>query len=217
MDSKMNPAMRAADRFRHSRQLHGYARGKIAWDPAYAWLAGELRGGSLPLLDIGCGAGILGAYLRECGCGRPLTGIDPDANKIGIAQGVAAAYKDLFFVTGDARNLPEFSGEIIMLDVLHYMSSDDQASVLANVVARLAPGGRAFVRTTFRDSSWRYHVTLLEEFFVRWSGWIRGGRCCFPTREEVLGPLLGAGCEVEIFPLWGRTPFNSHMIVARRS
>ncbi len=212
----MSPGERAAAHFAGHRRLHGYARGKIAWDPAYSHLAGELRESRLPWLDVGCGMGLLAAYLRETGCKAPIHGIDPDREKITLATRMAPRYADLTFSTGEARDLPEFRGGVIVLDVLHYLTPDCQTRFLEQVVARLAPGARAYVRTTFRDGSWRYALTLLEEGFIRTTGWIRGGGCFFPTEASVRNALEPTGCAVKIAPMWGRTPFNSYMIEIER-
>ena len=213
----MTAAGRAAERFRHSRFLHGYAKGKTGWDPSYAAVADLLKDSVHPLLDIGCGVGLLAAFLRESGCRQRILGIEPDAAKVRIAGvKVANAYPSLEFRVGDARSLPEFSGDIVMLDVLHYMVPDAQRSVLEQIATRICPGGCAFIRTTFRDRSWRYYATLIEEAFVRVSGWIRGGKCHFPTREEVTAPFNGLQWTISVRPMWGRTPFNSHLIAIRR-
>lgn len=209
----MTVAERAADRFRNSKFLHGYAKGKAAWDPAYAFVARTLGGSTHPILDIGCGMGLLAAYLRESGCKQRILGIEPAAGKIKTAlERVGEAYALVEFRLGDARSLPEFSGDIVMLDVLHYMPAGTQKAVLEEIAGRIRPGGRALIRTTFRDGSWRYCATLLEEMFVRISGWIRGGKCHFPTEEEVLAPFRGTEWKVTVKPMWGRTPFNSHMV-----
>lgn len=213
----MTVAERAADNFRHSKMLHGYANGKAAWDPAYAFVACKLGESPRPLLDIGCGVGLLAAYLRETGFKQPILGIEPDAGKIKVAsERVANGYPLVEFRVGDARSLPEFSGDIVMLDVLHYMDSDSQKTVLEEIAGRIQTGGSALIRTTFRDGSWRYYATLVEEAFVRISGWIRGGRCHFPTREEVLAPFGGPDWKISVKPMWGRTPFNSHLVEISR-
>lgn len=207
----------AAERFRGHHRLYGYAKGKIAWDPAYEAVAVRLKDSQRPLLDIGCGVGLLAAHLRESGCEQPILGIEPDASKVELARRkVADYYHDLEFRVGSAENLPAFSGDVVMLDVLHYMAPEIQQAVLGSVAECLAPGDRALIRTTFRDGSWRYRATIWEEAFVRLSGWIRGGRCLFPTREEVSRPFLARGWEVRVEPMWGRTPFNSHLIEVRR-
>lgn len=213
----MTPALAAAARFRGRHFLHGYARGKARWDPAYPAVAQRLTDSPLPLLDVGCGVGLMAAYLRECGCRQPILGIDLNERKINLArQRVAPFYPGVEFQVADARTLPEFSGDIVMLDVLHYFDPAAQQGLLDAVADRVAPGGRALIRTTFRQRCWRYYATLTEELLIRLVGWIRAGPARFPTREQVTQPFARRGWEVAVSPMWGRTPFNSYFIEARR-
>jgi len=48
------------------------------------------------------------------------------------------------------------------------------------------------------------------------SGLIRGGAQHYPSTEELRPPLEAAGLAVSMGPLFGRTPFNSYLLVARR-
>ena len=213
----MNPARRSASNFRSRKFLYGYARRKAAWDPAYPEVAARLRGGTLPVLDVGCGVGLLAAYLRESGCTQEVFCIEPDKAKVRLARAlVGSAYEGLDFQMGDALAMPEFSGDVVILDILHYMDRTLQRDVLKNAARRVAPGGRLFIRTSFRDGSWRYFVTLAEEAFIRTVGWIRSGQCQFPTLEEIRAPFDQMGWEVSVSPMWGRTPFNSHLVEIRR-
>lgn len=215
----MSPAaQRASECFRSSKFLHGYSRGKTRWDPAYPAVASMLGPSSLPILDIGCGIGLLAAFLRESGLTSPITGIEPDVEKVSLASDlVASRYPGLAFVVGDARALPAFSGNLVLLDILHYMAPPEQQLVLQAVASRIAPGGCALIRTTFRDRSWRYFATLAEEAVVRSTGWIRGGRCHFPSRTEVETAFPKNIFRVRTRPLWGKTPFNSHIVKIRRA
>ena len=213
----MNPARRSAARFEGSRFLRGYARGKTKWDPAYPAVAEILRGSPLPLLDVGCGIGLLAAYLREAGCTQPIRGIEPDASKVRKAtELVASHYPALEFSCGDARHLPGFSGDVVVLDVLHYLETSEQERVLRDLADRVASGGRMLLRTALREKSWRYTATLLEEIVVRATGWIRGGNCQFPSFDEMSRPLREAGLVVSLRPMWGKTPFNSYLVEACR-
>jgi 2-polyprenyl-3-methyl-5-hydroxy-6-metoxy-1,4-benzoquinol methylase len=78
-----------------TRFLQYYTRGKLSRDPVYDAVIARLRGSTLPLLDVGCGAGIFAFYLRECGLEMPLTGIDHDAKKIAVANTVASRYANV--------------------------------------------------------------------------------------------------------------------------
>src|SRR6185312_15863793 len=86
---------------------------------------------------------------------------------------------------------------------------------LTHLAGRVASGeGRVIIRTTPRELSWRYGVTVLEEHWTRLSRWIPvGGAINFPSREMVLAPFRAVGCRCDVRPLWGCTPFNSHLFV----
>ena len=215
---------------RHSRQRiaelyqgslqRGYVRGKLASDPVYAATAALLAGRPLPLLDIGCGIGLLGQYLHASGHVAAYVGVDSDARK--IAAGRRAAERGGLAVAldlrrADAHELPPLQGHVTLLDVLHYLPAAAQQSLLQTAIGHLAPNGLLIVRNVLREPNWRFHATRLEEFFLHASGWIRGGPQHYPTPDEICAPLRAAGLQVRMEPLRGRTPFNSYLIVARHA
>jgi SAM-dependent methyltransferase len=195
-----------------SRFLRGYARGKIARDPAYAAALHALP--DAPLLDLGCGAGVLAFYLRERGFTAPILGIDHDGKKIAAAQAAAARYEGLRFRAGDARAPVDFSGSTVMLDLLHYFAEEEQLAILRAAAARTPPGGVVVIRDALRDGSWRYRATYAQESFSRLIGWLRAERLHFPTRALIESAF--GGFSAEVAPLWGKTPFNNYLFVFRR-
>ncbi|HEV7490216.1 MAG TPA: class I SAM-dependent methyltransferase, partial [Rhodanobacteraceae bacterium] len=79
MTDVANEAIIARISARYRLQPHrSYARGKLRWDPIFAAAASLFAESRHALLDIGCGLGLLGQYLRECGCSAPYRGIDLD-------------------------------------------------------------------------------------------------------------------------------------------
>ncbi|GAA0708062.1 class I SAM-dependent methyltransferase [Dokdonella soli] len=209
-------ANRIAARFR--RPWHrDYARNKLRFDPAYAAVAALVTGGREDVLDIGCGLGLLGFYLRERGFHGRCHGVDFDMQKIAEARRIAREYDDgLVFDDGDANALPDFCGHVVLLDVLHYLDAADQQRLLLQAAARVAPGALLIVRNVLRDRSWRFYATVLEERFIYALRWMRSPARHFPVRAEIEAPLHAAGLAVDIRPLWGRTPFNSFVVIARR-
>ena len=193
-----------------------YARIKVRTDPAYAMVAALLGGNSEELLDIGCGLGLLGFYLREHGFRGAYLGVDFDAPKIAEAQRVARHYDRLVFENGNANALPRFSGNVALLDVLHYLSFNEQQVLLHEAAARVAPGAVLIVRNVLRENHWRFHATVLEERILHAARWMRSPARHFPSRQDIEAPLRALDFNVDVQPLWGRTPFNSFMIVARR-
>jgi SAM-dependent methyltransferase len=201
-------------RWRHRR----YVRGKLKWDPLFDAAVPLFARSTHPLLDIGCGLGLLGQYLHECGNRAAYFGVDPDGAKIDEARAAAMAGALGFdFATVDAASLPPFSGDVALIDVLHYLPEGLQQQALTNAAARVAPGGTLVIRNVLRDASWRFRVTVAEERFLALLGWMRFATAHFPRREDIESPLAALGLDVRVEPLWGGTPFNSYLIVARRA
>ena len=195
-----------------------YVRGKLRLDPVYAAVAARLQRDAQALLDVGCGIGLLGLYLRERGHAGAYLGVDFDANKIALARRAAAhCTPPLIFQAGDAGALPASAGHVAVLDVLHYLSASAQQALLADCMARVAPGALLIVRSVLRNRSWRFRATVIEEFFLHATRWMKSPARHYPLREEIEAPLHSAGFTVETVPLWGRTPFNSFFLVARRA
>ncbi|HKO56046.1 MAG TPA: class I SAM-dependent methyltransferase, partial [Thermoanaerobaculia bacterium] len=185
-----------------SRFLQGYARGKIGGDPAYDAAFRVLP--NAPLLDLGCGAGVLDFYLRERGFTAPILGIDHDAKKIAAATRAASRYEGLEFRAGDARAPLAFEGSTVMLDLLHYFTEAEQLAILRAAAARAPPGGVVVIRDALRDGTWRYRATYAQESFSRLIGWLRAERLHFPTRALIVDAF--ADFEVDVTPMWGKTP-----------
>lgn len=205
---------------RYRRRWHrNYAANKLRFDPAFAATADLLLEASdVALLDVGCGLGLLGQYLRERGWRGRYRGVDFDEAKIDAARFAAtAAGNTLEFEPADARRgLPASSGHVALLDVLHYLERDDQQALLRELAARVAPGGMLILRNVLRAPGWRFRLTVLEERFLHATRWMTTPARHFPDRTEIEAPLRDAGLVVEVAPLWGDTPFNSFLIVARR-
>jgi trans-aconitate methyltransferase len=192
--------------------LRAYVRAKLARDPVYEAVLSRVRGSGEPILDVGCGVGVLEAFLRARGVGVPIAGIDSDAKKIDVARRLAI---DATFDVGDALALPTFRGTVVILDLLHYLTRDERQRVLAQVVER--SGGLAIIRDAVRDRTMRYRLTVAQETFARAVGWLRVPRLDFPTVEEIVAPFHAAGFEVSVAPLWGRTPLNNYLFVFNRA
>jgi trans-aconitate methyltransferase len=195
-----------------TRFLRSYVRAKLARDPMYEAVLAQVRERGEPLLDVGCGVGVLEAFLRARGVEVPIVGIDSDAAKIAVARQIVP---DALFHEADARSLPQFHGTVVILDVLHYLTSDEQQQLLLQVLDRTS--GLVIIREAVRDRSMRYRLTVVQETFARAVRWLRVPRLNFPTVEQIVAPFHARGFEVSVAPMWGKTPLNNYLFVFSRA
>ena len=204
-----------------NRQLwdHYYTRSKLRSDPLYAAVLAELRDSSLPLLDLGCGLGILAFYLRDHGFTPPIHSLDYDQRKIEEARKTATTRGDttLTFDFHDARHgLPDHCGNVTILDILQFFTPGEIEHLLALAAARVAPGGKLVIRSGLRDSSWRFKATVAGDLLAKCTFWMKAAPTHYPTADDFTRILSKYG-KVSISPLWGGTPFNNHLIVLEKS
>ncbi len=196
------------------RWLQGYVRWKVRSDHAYRAALAVLRDRTMPLLDLGCGLGILAFYLREHGYSAPILGIDFDERKIELARQAATRYRNIDFIAGDAREpLPE-GHDIVLLDILHYFDAQSRKRIMSNVANAVAPNGVVVIRQVIRDGSWRARLTAFVDDAARTLRWMKAEKLQLPTRDEIVSAFEGFDADVK--PLWGRMPYNNYLFVFRR-
>jgi 2-polyprenyl-3-methyl-5-hydroxy-6-metoxy-1,4-benzoquinol methylase len=195
-----------------------YTASKLRTDPLYQALHATLDGSSLPLLDLGCGLGISAFYLRGMGVDVPIHGLDYDDRKIEAARRAAerSGFTGLTFSQHDARNgLPEHRGNVSILDILQFFTPAEQETLLREAAERVSPGGRLVVRSGLRDASSRFRITVVGDLLARATCWMKAAPTHYPTAGDFRRMLSPFG-DVRITPLWGKTPFNNHLIVLSR-
>jgi SAM-dependent methyltransferase len=208
-----------ASRFLPSRWHYYYARSKLATDPLYAAVADALAGTHAPLLDLGCGVGLLAHYCRARGIGVPYRGVDNDHAKIGLANRAAAlaGIKDCSFEVHDlAQGLPTHQGSVALLDVLQFVPPSQLPAAITQAASCVTDSGRLVIRTGLQDDSWRTRVTRAADWFARGIRWMNAAPREYPTRGLLLDRLGAQGLDADFRSLWGNTPFNNWLIVARR-
>jgi len=208
-----------AGRFLPSRWHYYYARSKLATDPLYAAVAAALAGTDAPLLDLGCGVGLLVHYCRASGISLPYFGIDNDGQKVSLARSAAAraGFTGCEFEARDlALGWPKHRGSVALLDVLQFVPPQQMSAVIAQAAACITESGRLIIRTGMQDGSWRTRITRAADWFARGIRWMNAAPRAYPTRGFLEEQLAAQGLEAEFRPLWGNTPFNNWLVVARR-
>lgn len=203
-----------------NRYDYYYTREKLASDPLYPGVLQALRGCEAPVLDLGCGLGLLAHALRQDGQTQPYYGVDNDAQKIDRGTDVAqrrglAGIR--FDVVDLAHALPSHRGSVAILDVLQYLPQAAQQRLLDASVAMLTPGARLVIRAALDDGSRRDSTTRLTDRFAHMVGWMQSLPVHYPNERELRQTLESAGLQVDVAPLYGKTPFNHWLIVATRT
>lgn len=196
-----------------------YSRGKLHTDPLYEGIHQVLMENELPLLDVGCGLGLLAGYLRARGWFMPITGVDLDEDKILAARAASAQRGEngVEFIAGDARNsVPNFCGNVALLDFLQFLHLSEQEALLRDLARRVAPGGIFVIRACLDDGTWRYLLTIAADWFALGTRWMPSAPVHYPLEAGMRNLLAREGLTGLAEPLWGLTPFNNQLLVFRR-
>jgi 2-polyprenyl-3-methyl-5-hydroxy-6-metoxy-1,4-benzoquinol methylase len=198
--------------------LRGYVRGKLRRDRIYQAAYDLMANSAEPILDVGCGVGLLAFYLRERACRQPVIGLDLDARKIGYGAEIASnRYPDVDLRFHDVgKTVPNFSGNVVLFDVLHYLPPAAQRALLIRLARSVAPGGFLIIRDCPREPRLRYCMTWMAEKLAQAISWNIHSALHFPSRDSIDDAFEAEEFERESRPLWGASPFNNYLFIFRR-
>ncbi len=207
-------------RFYGNRYDYYYTLTKLRTDPLYPGVLEALRGTTAPVLDLGCGLGLLLHALRLDGQSMPWHGVDIDADKIrrgrAIAERTGLAAGARFEVVDLAQGWPPHRGSVAILDVLQYLDAEAQGRLLDDTAAMLVPGAKLVIRSGLGDDTRRGRTTRITDRLAHLAGWMQEVPKRYPTRAELESRLGAAGLSLDFRPLYGNTPFNNWLIVGTR-
>ncbi len=208
-----------ARQFLPLRSHYWYARIKLATDPLYAAVGRLLAETREPLLDVGCGIGLLAHALRAQGFNSDYRGVDIDERKIASARDAAAraGHDAVRFETFDlAHDFPAHRGSVALLDIVQFLPVHAQDILLERAIASLTPGAVLIMRSGLHREGWRLHFTRGVDRFARITRWMNVGPQRYPRRDELEQRFARHGLKADFTPLRGRLPFENWLICARR-
>ena len=212
------------------RFAYFFARGKYRRDPIYlALLERGLLVNRAHVLDLGCGQGLLAAWLlaaeRMHGHGhwphawpppprpRAVRGIELMPRDVERAN--RAFGSDVDIAVGDIRDM-EFGAPdaVVILDVLHYLSAVEQRDVLVHARRSLPANGLLLLRVSDADGGLPYrYAQWVDRIAMR----LRGHAGISPHWRSVAAwrrLLLDCGFDSEPVPMSRGTPFANVLLVA---
>ena len=240
MDRQVKPLFRAATRpyLKAGSPYLGagfyywqFARGKLRHDPVFFTL---LRRGLLPargrLLDVGCGQGILLSLLaaareqyRNGNWPRDwpappldleLHGLERRRDRVQAARCVLDGRARIELRDACEAEFPR-SIAIVMLDLMLYLSEQQQDRLLAKAADALDPAGMLLLREADADAGLAFAVTRWSE---RIAAAARGdfGTLRFRGARHWSAALEGLGLAVTVEPMSQGTPFANVLFTARK-
>jgi SAM-dependent methyltransferase len=215
--------------------LFGYfrARGKLRGDPAFTGILRKgLLVGSERILDLGCGQGLLAAWLvaaRRSNDERPhlwpaewlaaprptsFRGIELSRRDVQRARGALGDRAD--FEVGDITKTDFGTVDaIVILDVLHYVDYQSQLRVLDRARAALAAGGILLLRVGDAGSGIRFNLGKYIDQTVLLTRHHRTPRVYCRSAGEWQKVLIAGGFQCDAMPMSAGTPFANIMLIAR--
>jgi len=202
-----------------SRYRYWYSLSKLAMDPLYASVPEAFADNRAPILDLGCGIGLLLHCLRATGSQTSYVGVDTDSEKVEAARLASkrGGHADAAFDVCDlSQRFPKHEGSIALLDVLQYLPPSAQEPLISRAAQCVSRDGRLVIRTGLADDSWRSSLTRATDRFGHWVGWMKTSFKAQPSAADLAAILRRHGLHADFKPLWGRTPFNNWLVIARR-
>lgn len=225
VDSASAP-YRAADPF-----AWYFARGKLRADPVFISL---LQLGLIPanarLLDLGCGQGLLTAWLLAARIHAErgdwpadwpqppslasIRGIELLARNIERAR--RALGNHATFTLGNLCDADFGQADaIVMLDVLHYMDYDSQASTLRRIRDALSPAGSLILRIGDAAGGLQFHISYWVDRLVWLLRGARNHRLYCRSLDEWQQLLHDSNFSVETVPIAQGTNSANVLLVAK--
>lgn len=196
------------------RYDRGFIRWKLRLDRIFDILQKELAPG--PVVDLGCGYGIALAMAAWREPGRRLCGCDLDAHRIQVARQALGQHGAQLAVADIREFRFEPAAVILILDVLQYLTPEEQRAVIEKCCSSLLPGGKFLFRVPDRRRGAPSWMSMaLDKLVFRVSG-CRDKPTVLPA-GAYRAILSGAGMEVRELALVNRLPLAHIVFIASRS
>jgi 2-polyprenyl-3-methyl-5-hydroxy-6-metoxy-1,4-benzoquinol methylase len=197
--------------------LEWYMRVKVSLEKNYEPFE-KLIPKQATVLDLGCGYGFLCYMLHFLSADREITGVDYDEEKIATANHCYSKNEKINFFHCDITlyEIDKKYDIIIIADVLHYLTAEQQILMLQKAFASIMPGGAVIVREGNKDMAERHKGTQLSEFFsVKLLGFNKSQNDLnFMSGETIRHEADKFGLDVEIVD---DTKFTSNVIFVIRN
>jgi SAM-dependent methyltransferase len=222
----------ASEFYRQSgRFAYYFARNKLRHDPVFTQiLALGLLSNRARILDLGCGQGLLVAWLTAAvglavrqtwpsdwpAVPRPQSIRGIELQDADLARARRALTEHAEFISGDIRSANFGAADaVVIVDVLHYIDHSSQLQVLQRVHHALVSGGVLLLRVGDADGGWRFRLSVWVDqaaMLVRGHGMRRLHTRSLRLWRQILDQC---GFSSDSLPMSAGTLFANILLVAR--
>ena len=190
----------------------GFVRWKVRLDRIFNILVKEDLGRG-PVVDLGCGYGIVLGLIAFQDQGRRLIGCDLNQHRIENARQALVRLNPELSVD-DVRTFGfGEAGLILIIDVLQYLNAAEQLALLERCCAALLPGGILMFRVHDRERGLASKLSAALDTVIFFLQWNRGNPVVLPA-AEYRRVLEGAGMQVQERPFVNRLPLAHILFTA---
>ncbi len=188
---------------------------KLRLDRIFRILATSQDLGAGTIVDLGCSYGIALSFMNASERDRRLIGCDLNHRNIAVARQALQSLNAEVSVN-DVRTFPlPPAGLILMLDVLQYLSAEEQLALLTRCCAALDPNGVLIFRAHDRERGlWSTLTLALDKLFFSVDR--RGNFPITLSAVQYQQVLENAGMQVEMQRFLNRLPLSHILFVAKK-
>lgn len=196
--------------------LEWYFRIKVQLEQSYQLFKDLLPEKGL-IYDLGCGYGFLDYFLLQQSDQRTIVGVDYDEEKIQVANHSYLKNERMTFMCQDVMTVPISNADaVVILDVLHYLSNENQTRLIQSSFNGLKSGGVLIIRDGDSSQASKHNGTKLTEFFstklLKFNKQTEQN-LCFTSSEKIIESLRDFQVNVKVIETTAYTSNTLYCVI----
>jgi SAM-dependent methyltransferase len=157
------------------------------------------------ILDLGCGYGIVGAFLLDWFEDAEIYAVEPSADRVRSAQKIFGPHGHVFQAAApnfESSGFPAHFDVVFAVDMLHFLNDADLDLTLARIHKRLEPGDSLFIRVPMKPpgiGSMTWNIDRIRRI-------ITGEFAQYRTVAQLTERIEKAGFEITRSQMSGNSP-----------
>jgi len=144
------------------------------------------------ILDVGCGYGLTTIYFALSSSRRRVKGIELESGRIKIAEMAASNIKNVSFMSDNLATKEQKKYQtIVLIDLLHHLSTTNKLTVLNQCFKLLTPNGLLVIKDINTNPRFKYLWNYFHDLIMT-----RFGSLEFYNSSKMITLLVSSGFKV---------------------